>query len=83
MRLVVKMKYAEVKWQDYIKQTFGEEWAKQCTIESVASAKEHQASIQFADFKKDNELINQIKNNENVISAFIINDKKIVETIVG
>jgi predicted DNA-binding protein (MmcQ/YjbR family) len=81
MKLIFKMKYADKKWADYIEEVFGEKVAKECKIESMARAKTHDARIHIMNFKKDNDIISKLKQNENVISAFLVNNNKVVETI--
>jgi len=81
MKLIFRMKYSELKWPVYLEETFGKEIAEQCVIESTQTASDHDARIHIMDFKKDENLINTLKTNENVISAFIVNNKEAVETV--
>ena len=81
MKLIFKMKYSDVKWPVYLEETFGKEIANQCVVEGTQTASVHEARIHIMDFKSDTKVIDTIKSNENVISAFIVNDKEAVETI--
>ena len=81
MKLIFKMKYADVKWADYIEEVFGKELAENCNIESMARAKTHDARIHVMNFKGDKSVISTLKQNDNVISAFLVDNNKVVETI--
>ena len=75
------MKYNEAKWPVYLEATFGKEIAEQCVVESTQTASIHEARIHIMDFKNDAKIIDVLKTNENIISAFIVNGKEVVETI--
>ena len=81
MKLIFRMKYADKKWADYIEEVFGKEVSEQCTIESTARAKTHDAKIQILNFKGDKNVISTLKQSDNVISAFLVNNNEVVETI--
>jgi len=80
-KLIFRMKYNEAKWPVYLEETFGKEIAEQCVVESTQTASEHDARIHIMNFKKNAQVIDVLKRNENVISAFIVNNKEAVETI--
>jgi len=75
------MKYADKKWPEYIEETFGKEVAEQAKIESDATAKSHEARIHLMDFKNDTAVIEKMKSNENVTSAFLVSDNEVKEKI--
>ena len=81
MKLIFKMKYADKKWPEYIEEVFGKDVAEKCDIESTARAKTHEARIHIMDFKGDKNVISTLKQNDNVMSAFLVNNNKVVETI--
>jgi len=76
------MKYADKKWPEYLTEVFGKEIADKCTIESDATALNYNARIKIDDFKNDKEFIAKLKNNENIISAFTIDNYQAKEVIV-
>ena len=80
--LTFKLKYADKKWQMYLTETFGEELANKCKIESVGTAKKSEATINLLDFNNDKKVINKIKNDKNVVSAYIVSDSKAKTVIV-
>ena len=81
MKLIFRMKYGEAKWPAYLEENFGKEIAEQCVVESTQTATEHDARIHIMDFKNNKAFTDKLKSNENVISAFLVNDKQAVETI--
>jgi len=80
-KLIFRMKYNEAKWPVYLEDTFGKEIADQCVVESTQTASDHDARIHIMDFKANSKVIDTLKSNENVISAFLVNNKEAVETI--
>ncbi len=81
MKLIFRMKYGEAKWPVYLEETFGKEIAEQCVVESTQTAKDHDARIHIMNFKNNNSFTDKLKSNENVISAFLVNNNEAVETI--
>lgn len=81
MKLIFKMKYNEAKWPVYLEETFGKEIADQCIVESTQTASIHEAQIKILNYKNNTDLTSKLKSNENVISAFLIDNKEAVETI--
>ena len=81
--LSFKMKYAEKKWPEYLEEVFGKETAEKMQIESRATASSHEAKIDLLNFKGSSTIIKTIKNNENVISAYIVENNDIIDVIVS
>jgi len=81
MKLIFTMKYAGKKWPEYIEEVFGKEIAEKARVQSDATAKTHEARIHLMSFNNDNSVVEKLKSNENVTSAFLVEDNKIVETI--
>ena len=81
--LSIKMKYAEKRWPEYLEEVFGKETAEKMTIESRATASSHEAKIDLLNFKGSSAIIKTIKNNENVISAYIVKDNDINARIIS
>lgn len=79
--LIFRMKYNEAKWPVYLEETFGKETADKCVVESTQTADVHDARIHIMDFKNDSNIINTLKSNENVISAFLVNNNTVIDTI--
>ena len=81
MKLIFRMKYNEAKWPVYLEETFGKEIADQCVVESTQTASDHDARIQILNYKNDSTFIEKLKSNENIISAFLVNNNAVKETI--
>jgi len=81
MKLIFEIKGDERRWEVLLKDFMGDKLYKQARVEFDATANNHQARVQFLDYKKNQELINKLKNSEQIISAYLIDNKKIVETI--
>ena len=80
--LTFKLKHADKKWPIYLSETFGEELASKFKIESVGTAKTTEATINLFGFNGDKKIINTIKNDKNVISAYIVSDNTAKTVIV-
>ncbi len=80
--LTFKIKYADKKWPVYLEETFGKETAEKFSIESNATAKTNEATINLVDFDGNSKVINIVKNDKNVISAFIVDNYKVKKVIV-
>jgi hypothetical protein len=74
--LVFRMDFAGKKWKEYLPEEFGEETAEKFSVESHRTAKMHDAKISILNFDGDSELINKIKNHDNVSSAYLIKQDK-------
>ena len=72
--LSLKMRYSDEKWPIYLDKIFGKGTAEKMYIESRATASTHEAKISLLNFKRNSKIIDIIKTNESVISAFIIDD---------
>jgi len=81
-KLIFKIKYADKKWSEYLTELFGEETAKRCTVESDATAMKYEAKVKIDDFKNEQNIIDKLKNNEHVISAFTIDNYQAKNVIV-
>ena len=81
-KLIFKIKGDERKWDVHLNEFLGESVAKECVIEGSATALERTARVHIMNFKNNADVINKLKNSDNVISAFLVDDNKIQETIV-
>jgi hypothetical protein len=81
MKLIFEIKGDERRWEVLLKDFMGENLYQNAHVEYDATAKNHQARVQFLEYKKNPELINKLKQNDNIISAYLIDNKKIIETI--
>ena len=70
--LSFKMKYADKRWPEYLEEVFGKETAEKFKIESRATASSHEAKIELLDFSGSSKIIKTLKNNDHVISAYIV-----------
>ncbi len=80
-KLRFEIKGDERKWNEILSELYDEELAKECLVEYDATAKGHSARVHFLNFKNNPVLINKLGKNENVISAYLINNKKIRKQI--
>ncbi|MEN8120368.1 MAG: hypothetical protein ABFS35_08475 [Bacteroidota bacterium] len=80
-KLIFEVKGDERKWNEILAEFYDEELAKECIVEYDATAKGHSARVHFLNFKNNPELINKLANNENVISAYMIDNKNITKSI--
>ena len=80
--LTIKFKYADKKWPLFLTELFGEELTEKYKIESNSTANSQTAQVNFTDFDGNSKVINAVKNNEHVISAFIVNDNTITKVLV-
>ncbi|MCF6184200.1 MAG: hypothetical protein L3J56_06170 [Bacteroidales bacterium] len=81
-KLIFKMKYSGKRWNDYLPELFGKETAEKCIVESQATAKTNEARIIIYNFNGNKEILNKIKNNENTISAYIVEDNKVQKILL-
>ena len=81
MKLIFTMKYAGKKWPEYLEEVFGKEVAEQAKVQSDATAKSHEARIHLMDFNDDKAVVEKLKNNENVTSAFLVENNEVVKPI--
>ncbi|MCF6364965.1 MAG: hypothetical protein L3J35_02075 [Bacteroidales bacterium] len=80
--LTFKLKYAEKKWQLYLEEKFGKETAEKFSVESNATAKTNEATINLLNFDGNSKIIKTVKEDNNVISAFIIDNYEVKKVIV-
>ncbi len=80
-KLIFTMKYADKKWPVYLEETFGKEIAENCVVESSQTASVHEARIHIMEYKNNAKLIQTLKNNENVKSAILVDNKEAIQTI--
>ncbi|MCF6241351.1 MAG: hypothetical protein L3J74_08415 [Bacteroidales bacterium] len=81
MKLIFEIKGDERRWEVLLKDFMGEDLFQQAHVEYDATAKNHQARVQFLDYKKNQALINKLRQSDNIISAYLIDNKKIIETV--
>ncbi len=80
-KLIFTMKYADKKWPVYLEETFGKATAEKCVVESSQTASVHEARIHIMEYKNDANLIETLKNNENVSSVILVDNKEAIKTI--
>ena len=78
---IFKIKSDERKWPAHLSDLLGEELAGTCSFEVDATAKEHWARVIIFNFNNSKSLLNNLNKNENVISAYLIDDKMITKYI--
>ncbi len=76
-KLIFKMNYSGTRWPAYLTELLGKDIADKCVVESNATAKSHSARIILYNFDGNKSTINTIVQNENTLSAYIINDKEV------
>ena len=81
MKLIFTMKYAGKKWPEYLEEEFGKEVAEMARVQSDATAKSHEARIHLMNFNDDKAVVEKLKGNENVTSAFLVENNEVVKTI--
>jgi len=80
-KLIFEVKGDERKWNEILAEFYDDELAKECLVEYDATAKGHSARVHFLNYKNNPELINKLAKSENIISAYIINNKDITKNI--
>ncbi|RLD84954.1 MAG: hypothetical protein DRJ07_04115 [Bacteroidetes bacterium] len=80
-KLIFEVKGDERKWNEILAEFYNDELAKECLVEYDATAKGHSARVHFLNYKNNPELINKLAKSENIISAYIINNKDITKNI--
>ncbi len=81
MKLIFEIKGDERRWEVLLKDFMGDELYQKALVEYDATAKNHQARVQFLEYEKNQDLINKLKQSEQIISAYLIDNKEIIETI--
>lgn len=80
-KLIFELKGDERKWDIMLNEFLGEELKREASIELVATAKEHFARVHFLNYKSNPDLIKKINESDKILSAYLINDKKIKQAI--
>ena len=80
-KLIFRIKGDEAKWDVYLNDFLGEDIAKDCIVEGVATAKERSARVHILKFKNNQKVINKLTSSDDVISAYLVDNNKIVKTI--
>ncbi len=80
-KLIFEIKGDERKWDVLLNDFLGEELKKECIVESDATVKKHWARVHFLNYKPNKELVNKLAESENIMSAYIIDNKKITKKI--
>ena len=80
-KLIFEIKGDERKWNEILAEFYDEELGKECLVEYDATAKDHSARVHFLNYKNNPELIKKLTDNENIMSAYIIDNKNITKTI--
>ena len=81
--LTFNLNYADKRWNEYLEEMFGKEIAEKCIVESKATAKMQDAKVNILNFDGNKKVINKIKSDKNVISAYIINNNEISKVLVS
>lgn len=68
-------KYQGVSWEQYLSDFLGKETAEKCKIESHATAGTHIAKINILNFNESKAIVEKIKKNEDVHSAYIAHNQ--------
>lgn len=66
-----------------MEEMFGKEIAEKCIVESKATAKVQETKVNILNFDGNKKVINKIKSDKNVISAYIINNNEISKVLVS
>ena len=80
--LSFKMKYADKRWPEYLEEVFGKETSEKFKIEARATASSHEAKIELLNFKGSSKIIKTLKNNGQVISAYVIDDHIVTDILI-
>ncbi len=79
--LTFKLKYADKRWQQYLEETYGKDISEKFSIESNATAKTNELTVNLFNFKENFEIIRKIKNDKNIISAYIVSNNSVKKII--
>ena len=77
--LTFKLKYTGIKWIEYLENFLGKELAEKCSVESQATANTLIAIINIVNFNAQKEILNKIKENEDVFSGYLFNNQRITQ----
>jgi hypothetical protein len=81
-KLIFRIKGDDTKWDEYLNGFLGEDIAKECIVEGVATASDRTARVHILNFKNDKNVINKLKGSNNVISAFLVDNNEVKQKIV-
>ncbi len=80
-KLILNIDQVDKKWDEYIKETFGDDFFNSSKIEPYATAKKNRVKVYNLKFKNNKNIIDKIKTNDKIISAYIVENNKIKETV--
>ena len=81
--LSFNLNYAGKRWNEYLEDMFGKEIAEKCLTESRGTAKKQDAKVNILNFDGNTKIINKIKSDKNIISAYIINNSEVTKVLVS
>jgi len=80
-KLIITLNPVDKKWDEYLTETFGDDFVKNSKVEPFATAKKNKAKVYNLNFKGDTKIIDTIKQNNDIDSAYIVENNKIKEVI--
>ncbi|OQY03867.1 MAG: hypothetical protein B6I20_04210 [Bacteroidetes bacterium 4572_117] len=80
-KLIFEIKGDERKWDVLLNDFMGEELTKECSLEYIATAADHSARVLFLNYKSNKALMGKLEKSENILSAYMVDNKKIVKVI--
>jgi len=79
--LTFKLNYADKRWNEYLEEMFGKELAEKCLVESRTTKEIQDAKVNIINYDENSKILNSIKNDTNVTSAYIV-ENNIVKKII-
>ena len=80
-KLIFEIAGDERKWDIILNDFLGEKLKEECIVENDATIKKHWARVHFLNYKNNPELIEKLSKAENIMSAYIIDNKEIIKRI--
>jgi len=80
-KLIFEIKGDERKWPVMLNDFMGETLVEESIVEYDATAKKHIARVHLMNFKNNPEFLNKLTDSESIISAYMIDNKKITKHI--
>jgi len=80
-KLIFELKGDERKWDIVLNEFLGEKLKEEAVIELDATVKDHFARVHFLNYKSNPDLIKKISDSDKILSAYIIDNKKITKHI--
>ena len=80
--LTFKLNYADKRWKDYLKDMLGDELSEICLVESVTTKDMQYASVNILNFDGNTGILNVVKTDKNVQSAFIVENNSVKKNLV-